>query len=106
MNQGTPGAKLRPGASSLITHHLSLITHHSSLITHHSSLTTHQSPLTTHEFCGTTITSFTGVPIGGSSRVSLSSFKYFSSFIVKLVWKTVSSVTGKMEMSVPVMSAP
>ena len=65
----------------------------------------HSSLITTQDF-GTTITNFTGVPIGGSRRVSLSSFKYFSSFIVKLVWKTVSSVTGKMEMSVPVISAP
>ena len=57
-------------------------------------------------FAGTSRTSLTGVPSRGSSFLSVSSLTYFSSFIVRLVWKTVWSVTGKMASSVPVRSAP
>src|SRR5205085_125769 len=49
--------------------------------------------------------SFTAVPSGGSSPLFVSIFTMGSSFIVRFDWMTVSSVTGKMPMSVSVLSA-
>src|SRR5205823_2004779 len=49
-----------------------------------------------HLVAATSRISFTGVPSFGNKALLVSSFRYFSSFIVKLVCRTVSSVTGKM----------
>src|SRR5205085_8187676 len=57
-------------------------------------------------FTGTSNTSFTGLPAFGSSSAFTSSFRYFSSFIVRFVWRAVSSVTGNRAIRVPVRSAP
>ena len=40
-------------------------------------------------FAGTSMISLTGVPSLGSSFLFVSSFTYFSSFMVRFVWNTV-----------------
>ncbi len=50
--------------------------------------------------------SLAGVPSGGRMSLFVSSFSNCSSRMVRLVWKTVSSVTGKRATSVPARSAP
>src|SRR5262249_49418068 len=51
------------------------------------------------------VTSLAGAPSLGSTALLVSIFSDASSFIVRLLWKTVSSVTGKIVISVPVASA-
>src|SRR5882724_7295434 len=51
----------------------------------------------------TSIISLTAVPSAGRSFLSVSSLSRGSSFMLRLVWTTVWSVTGKTVMRVPVM---
>ena len=54
----------------------------------------------------TWMTNFSSVPSAGSRFLLVSSFSSRQSFMLRFVWNTVSSVTGKIVTSVPPRSAP